>query len=192
MAYPPIISKASESDFQIAPAGSHTARCVDVVALGLVETQFGAKEKVEIWWVINENMDNGEPFLVRQRYNNSIHEMSTMGQHLASWRGKPFTPSEQAGFQIENVIGHGCMLNIVHREHGGKTYANVAGVMPLPKGVPAPPAPADYKRQIDRNPSRDVRSHYYAENGNAPAKNGAPAGNDPAGTNFMPDDDLPF
>ena len=31
-----------------------------------------------------------------------------------------------------------CLLNVVHREYNGKTYANIYGVTKMMKGVPAP------------------------------------------------------
>lgn len=56
---------------------------------------------------------------------------------LESWRGKPFTPEELAGFDLKNVLGLSCFVGVVHETKGDKTYANLASVMKLPKGMPA-------------------------------------------------------
>jgi len=188
----PLIAKAaSGNDFAPASAGPHAAICIDVVARGLQETTFGMKDKVWIIWAIDEDMEDGKPQIVLQQYTNSLHEKSQMGIQLAGWRGRPFTAEERAGFDLENVIGKKCLLNITHSTKGDRTYANVSSIMPLPKGMTAPDMPADYERHIDRNPSKDYRSNYYSEHGN-PVAESKPQ-NEPAMADaFGADDDLPF
>ncbi len=39
------------------------------------------------------------------------------------------------GFDIEKLVGKNCLINIVHNTKGDKTYANISGVMALPKGT---------------------------------------------------------
>lgn len=187
----PLISKAAGSnDFQPASIGPHAAICIDVVARGLQQTAFGAKDKVWIIWAIDEDMDDGKPQIVLQQYTNSLHEKSHMGRHLAGWRGKPFTDAERDGFDLENLIGKKCLLNITHSQNAGRTYANVDSIMPLPKSMTAPNMPADYERHIDRNPSKDYRSNYYSENGNP--VNEQPKSEPATADAFAGDDDLPF
>jgi hypothetical protein len=61
---------------------------------------------------------------------------------LESWRGRKFSDSERKGFELKNLLGKVCFLNIVHAQRGDKTYANVASVMPVPDGI-ASPAPVN-------------------------------------------------
>ena len=55
----------------------------------------------------------------------------------ASWRGRDFTAEELDAFNLRNIVGAPCLMNIIHTEgKDGKTYANIAGLMRLPKGMP--------------------------------------------------------
>ncbi|MBQ8737777.1 MAG: hypothetical protein IJY78_08185, partial [Bacteroidaceae bacterium] len=50
---------------------------------------------------------------------------------------KPFTEDELRGFNLTNIVGAPCLLSIVHNERNGNTYADVNGIMKLPKGFGA-------------------------------------------------------
>ena len=50
-----------------------------------------------------------------------------------SWRGKPFTQEEMRRFDLKNILGAWCMLNVIERPgNDGKMYTNVNGVTPVP------------------------------------------------------------
>ncbi len=115
-------------EFIPAPDGIHSGICVDAVDLGIVESTFGKKHMVKLVWEIEAKMDDGRPFLVQKRYTASLHEKSSLAKDLRSWRGKPFTPEEMKGFDIEKVVGAPCQLVIVHAEKEGAVYANVQNV----------------------------------------------------------------
>jgi len=126
---------------------------VDVVDLGLVEVTFQGKtqrrHKVVLVWQIDEVMDNNQPFLCRRRYSNSLHEMASLRRDLASWRGRDFSEQELLGFDLETLIGVGCLLNVIHETKNGQVFANVNSIMKLPKNMTAP-MPRDYVRVVDR------------------------------------------
>src|SRR5215471_13420387 len=153
----PIIAKAG-TDFIPAPEGSHPAVCVDVVDLGILELTFNGrtekKHMIRLVWQINESAPNGKPFTVSRRFTLSLHKKAALRAVLESWRGRAFTDTELRGFDIETQIGMPCLLNVVHNSHDGSTFANVAGVMRLPKGLEAP-KPSDYVRVKDRQNSQD-------------------------------------
>jgi hypothetical protein len=148
----PIIAKAGPS-FTPAPQGPHAGICVDILDHGLVESTYQGekrlKYKITIVWQIDENMDDGRPFLVRRLYTNSLHEKSSLRRDLESWRGRPFTNTELQAFDLENLLSVPCLLNVIHQQRDGATYANVASVMRLPKDMRAP-TPRDYVRVCDR------------------------------------------
>ena len=148
----PIFAKAGAS-FVPAPAGTHAAVCVDVIDHGMLEVTYQgktqSKHKITVSWQIDENMDNGKPFLVRRRYTNSLHEKASLRRDLESWRGRAFTEKELDGFDLESLLSVGCLLNVLHECRNGSTYANVASVMRLPKNMTAP-TPRDYIRVCDR------------------------------------------
>ena len=149
----PIVAKASSSSYIPAPAGTHAAVCVDVVDLGVMEVNFGGKtkkqHKINIVWQIDEVREDNKPYQLWKRYTLSLHEKAGLRKDLESWRGRPFTPDELEGFDVEAVLNVGCMLSVIHNVKDGSTYANVAAVMKLPKGMTAP-TPRDYMRVCDR------------------------------------------
>lgn len=150
-----IAKKTGGAQYDPAPAGVHVAVCVDVIDLGLLEVTYSGKtkkqHKVRLAWQIGEDREDGKPFLVQKQYTLSLSEKATMRADLESWRGRPFTPAEEGGFDVETIIGAPCMLNIVHETKEGKTYANIKAVMPLMKGA-SKIVPRDYVRVCDRPP----------------------------------------
>jgi hypothetical protein len=74
----------------------------------------------------------------------SWSEKANLRLDLQSWRGKAFTQEEMRKFDLKNVLGAFCMLNVIERPgQDGKTYTNVNGVTPVPamikqNGLPAP------------------------------------------------------
>jgi hypothetical protein len=146
------IPKPNESsEFANAPAGTHLALCYRFIDLGTQETNFldsaGNKKmahKVLIGWELpDELMDNGKPFVVQQRYTWSMSDKANLRKDLESWRGKSFEDKDfgPGGFNVKNVLGKPCVLTIVHKEDGGKVYANIASVGKPMKGMQAPAAP---------------------------------------------------
>ena len=151
---PKATSSGGGRTFQAAPAGVHQAVCVDVVDLGLVEVtwqgQTKRQHKVSLRWQIDEARDDGKPFLVSKRYTLSLSDRATLRRDLEAWRGRPFTDADlRDGFEVDDVLGANCLVNIVHRTKDGTTYANVDAIMPLVKGMPKLVA-RDYVMQRDR------------------------------------------
>ena len=147
----PIIAKDNRKDFTPAPEGLHQAVCVDVVDLGMQETQWGMRQKVELWWQIEtDNPETQKPFEVRQRYTLSLNEKSTLRHHLEAWRGRKFTAEELKGFDMEKLLGVNCQLQVVWNiTDNGATFANVQAVVPLGKGM-TKIQPREFIRHQDR------------------------------------------
>ncbi|MEO1767814.1 phage replication initiation protein, NGO0469 family [Thiobacter aerophilum] len=134
---------AESQAYELPPAGSLPARCCHVIDLGTqtVEYQGEAKQqhKIAIAWQLDECRSDGEPFTVSRRFTASLHEKAALRQFLESWRGRPFTLEELKGFDIRKLINAPVLLNIVHAERGGNTYAEIRGASPLPRGMTPPP-----------------------------------------------------
>src|SRR5580700_4442984 len=129
----PIYASAkSGSNFKPAPAGTHPAVCCDVIDLGILEVNFNGKtkkqHKINLVWQIDELRDDNRPFLVRKRYTLSLHEKAGLRKDLESWRGRPFTDAELDQFDVESVLGVGCLLSVIHvpAKSPGDVYANIA------------------------------------------------------------------
>ncbi len=135
------------SSFEITPAGMHLARCYMVCDLGIQETEWQGNikhlHKVKISFELSNELMSGEnggkPFSVSQKYTVSMGDKAKLREHLESWRGTRFTQQELDDFDLSFILGESCYLNVVHNESGGRTYANIASINPVPKGVECPP-----------------------------------------------------
>jgi hypothetical protein len=139
------------------PEGLWAAVCVDVVDLGMVDGQWGEKHKCRIVWELSAKMDDGRPFTAQKQYTVSLNEKASLYKDLKSWRGKPFTPEELAGFDVEKVLGAPCQLVITQEEKDGSVYGNITAVMKAdPKSKLK--ASGQYVRVKDRTPKEDSAS----------------------------------
>ena len=137
--------------FVPAPEGLHQAVCCDAIDLGVVETKFGAKPRVELRWLINELNEDGRLFMVSKKYTASLNEKASLRQDLEAWRGKKFTKPELKGFDIEQLVGVNCQVQIVHAVlDDGLDVRKRAAVVPLAKGMQKMTVPDDFVRKVDR------------------------------------------
>ena len=136
------VSASEGSSIQPIAEGTYVAICNMLIDLGLQynETYKNSSRKVLIGWEIpDETYEyDGETRrkTLSKRYTASLGERATLRQDLISWRGRDFTQEELAAFDLKNIVGASCMLNVIHKESGGKTYANISGIMSLPKAMP--------------------------------------------------------
>lgn len=134
-----IVKDTGGSDFEPVSAGSHVAICTTLAGFGLQETPWGTKEKLALTFTIpGETVEiEGEdkPRVLTETYTASLSEKATLRKVLEAWRGKSFTPEELAGFDMKKILGKPCMITVVHVTKGDRTYANIAGVGAMPKGM---------------------------------------------------------
>lgn len=137
-----MVTDTGGGDFKLVPQGTHIAVCFLVADVGMQPTSYGPKHKIIMGWELPQEtieVDGVEkPMIIYQNYTASLSEKANLRQDLESWRGKAFTPQELAGFDLFNVLGHPCMVSVIHNESGQKTYANVQTVTSLPKGMEKP------------------------------------------------------
>lgn len=149
----PIMVSDSGGNFTPAPEGQFAAVCCDVVDLGMETSTYDGEERerhmVRLCWQIDEDMENGKPFLVMSKFNLTLNEKGRLRPFLESWRGKAFTEQETEGFDLESLIGVGALLQIAHNRKGQKVYSNINSIMKLPKGTRAPKI-RDYVRVCER------------------------------------------
>lgn len=134
-----VATDSGGGDYELPESG--VGICCQVIDLGTQESQWGAKHKVDLGWEMCDQAsrgNGGKPLLTRQRYTLSTNELAKLRQHLEGWRGRKFTPEEVKAFDLKDILDKPCYLNIIHEERDGKTYANVTGIMPVPKGLPVP------------------------------------------------------
>lgn len=164
----PIIATASKP-YALHPTGLAQCVCVDVVDVGMVEVPtYSDKEKargprlahkVNIIWQSEELDEQGEPIQLRRRYTLSLDKKASLRRDLESWRGRPFTDEELKGFDLEKLIWANCFINVIHEQRDDKTYANVASISPLRKGVAHITPSASYVRVKDRPVEGQAEQH---------------------------------
>lgn len=146
------------SDYEPLSAGMHHAICYGIIDLG-TQPGFGnfpPRRKAAFLWEIpaeriqltKDGVQKDLPRGISAQFTLSLASKGKLRPMLESWRGRPFTPEELAGFDLKTVLGANCFLNVVHAngtgQNAGKVYANVASVNPLAKGM---------KRLTSENPT---------------------------------------
>jgi hypothetical protein len=144
------IPEPSGGDFELAPAGAHVATCFRFIDLGtqLIDYQGQKKTQRKVllsWELSEERLTKGEfagqPFTMGKKYTWSMSEKASLRKDLESWRSRAFVEADFKGpnrFNIRNVVGAACLLQISHEDNDGKTYANIKAITSLPKGMQKP------------------------------------------------------
>lgn len=132
-----MVVSGSTEQFETPPTGLQPAVCVNVFDVGF---QKGLNDKIQkkaviLWELVEKKTDNTR-FLVTKIYTASLNEKANLRKDLASWRTRDFTESELAGFDLDNIIGKPCQLNLVATSRNGNTYVNIDSVLPAMKGGP--------------------------------------------------------
>ena len=136
------------TNYAPAPAGNHFARCVQMIDMGTHANKFDAtkpdQRKVRLTFELPTEQrefkdgDGLKPHLVSKKFTLTMHEKGSLRGFLQAWRGKDFTADEAKRFDVSVLLGKCCLLNIIHESKGEKTYANIASVSPLVKGMTEP------------------------------------------------------
>ena len=139
-------TKPEGSSYPPIPAGTHKAIIYGIVDEG---TQYSERfnkssRKVRIMWELpgvridiqkDGEPDKNVPRVTSKEYTLSLHEKSNFTKDCVSLRGSGWDTVElEAGYDPVNLMGIPCLLQIVHTTKDGKTYANIAGIVPMPIG----------------------------------------------------------
>jgi hypothetical protein len=135
----------TQKDFKIAPAGNHIARLYSIIDLGHQATDWKGEakimHKVVFTWELHGDddaglplkTDDGKPLIVSKRYTVSLGDQARLRQDLEAWSGKKMTAEDRKTFDLKNLLGKFCMVNITHSEDG--KYANISGISPVPSAL---------------------------------------------------------
>ena len=94
-----------------------------------------------MWDIVGETVTiNGEelPRTINREYKMSLHEKAMLYKDLCAWRGRAFTPEELQGFNVANVLGAPCQIQVIHETKNERTYARIGAIMAMAKGMPKP------------------------------------------------------
>lgn len=177
------ITNKPGSDYKPAPEGIHSALCVDVIDLGLVETAYGEKPKLRLVFELEAKMDDGRPFIQTKPFTASLHQKSTLNGFISKWRGRPIGENETV--DLDKLLGAQATLVISHvtaQDGSGKVFSSIDAVSkPTKKLV----ASGEYDPAAARQRIADYKAKAPAT-GKPVAKVNKPAPVEPA------DDEDPF
>ncbi len=148
------IVKANEgSSIEPLDEGLYTGVCTKLIDLGWQYSEKYDKRYHKImlgWDIAGEKIElsTGERVnrTMWKEYSMSLGDKSTLRKDLQSWRGKAFTIQELAGFDLCQILGAPCQIQIIHTEKNGNKYANISAIIAMPKGMSKPEG--DYNTTI--------------------------------------------
>ncbi len=123
------------------PAGTHQAVLVAIIDLGTQMEDYQGEQKkarkVFLAWELVQERAAGMPHghVIGKQYTLSYHQKAALRGLIKGWRGKDLADGEE--FDLAKLKGKSCLVNVTHSTSGERTYANLGGVSPLPKGMPA-------------------------------------------------------
>lgn len=136
---------ASKTDV---PKGNHVARLYQIIHIGTVSYQWQGETKQQdkirlTFELCNERKvfeEGGEPkpFSISREFGFSMGRKSHLRPFVEGMLGVAFHDEEAYAFDIEQLLGEVCLLNVVHVEKNGNIYAEIQGASQLPKGMEAP------------------------------------------------------
>lgn len=128
------------------PPGMHIARCYRLIDMGTQPKSYQGQPKGEARKIMvsfellgEDRMDDGKPFTISKSWFLSMHEKASLRKDLESWRGRPFTPEEEAGFDVSKLLGAYCLLNVIQETGAdGNVFTRISAITPVVKGMPKP------------------------------------------------------
>jgi hypothetical protein len=125
-------------DFRPHVEGIHPAVCVDVMYLGLVESEFQGQKrlvnKVRVVFETEQRNEEGKNCIISKTFTASLHQKAKLAEFLGKWRGRPVMPGES--IDLAKLIGANATLVISHQQNlVGRTYASIDAVSKPTKRV---------------------------------------------------------
>lgn len=145
----PLKAPASNKEFEIVPAGNHVARLYRIVHIGTIKGEYMGVEKdvdtIMLGFELPEEkrvFKEGEPekpFAISGEYTLSMGPKANLRKLVEGMIGRAMDDEEANDFDILELIGQPCLLNVIHKTSGaGKEYAKIQAATPLPKSMTAP------------------------------------------------------
>ena len=157
------LSVNNGTTFEPIAEGTHTAVCDRIIDLGkqVGLEEFGGKiaPKLFIGWLVTDEYDqegNQKEKRIGRIYTASLDKKSSLRKDLEAWRGRPFTDEELQDFDMDNVLGAGCMLNVAHQQNGDKIREKINGIVALPRGMKLEPPAETISFVLDKTTAENI------------------------------------
>lgn len=140
-----ILSANEGSGYTPIEEGTYVASCFGLVDIGdeYSEQYDKASPKFMILWELvgagTTTVDGKERNrFISKTYTKAFSPKANIRKDLRAWRGREFTDEELKAFDMVNILGAPCQIQIINTSKDGKTYSNMGAIMNLPKGMPKP------------------------------------------------------
>jgi hypothetical protein len=125
------VLQSKVGDFKPHPEGIHPATCVDLIDLGMVESEWQGQKrmvnKVRLVFESEQRGEDGKNCIVTKTFTASLHPKAKLAEFLGKWRGRPVVPGES--IDLAKLIGANCTLVVSHQQNMvGRTYASIDAV----------------------------------------------------------------
>ena len=129
---------------EIVPAGTHVARCYQMIHIGTIEWEYQGEKKftnkIRLSFELPNELRDYGAMSISQEYTMSLHEKSNLRRDLQAWMGRELYPGELKEFDITEMIGHPVLLSIIHKtSNAGHEFAAISSFSSMMEGVECPP-----------------------------------------------------
>jgi hypothetical protein len=127
--------------------GAWAAVCSGYIQLGTHTSSFGGEEarrapRIMITWFMPDQRRD-----INRRYGLTMHPKGSLRPAIEAMVGK-LTPEMEAEFDLDHILGRPCLLEVKQKvKPDGKTFAEIANVGTLPRGMPRP-APVETRTYV--------------------------------------------
>lgn len=150
------VPKTDTKPRELVPEGNHVATLYNILYMGTIETPYinpdGTKKeqyKVRLTFELPEELREFErdgetiklPMVISKECTLSLYKgtqtavLRTIAHALI---GQALKDEEAESFDIDDLLGKSCMVEVTHEEYDGNKYAKAVGFGSLPKGLKAP------------------------------------------------------
>jgi hypothetical protein len=204
------VAKSEGEPRELVPAGNYLGVICGVYDLGTQSGgQYGPKPQILVQWELHKRRGPARDaksniLTISNFYTLSFGDKANLRKDVEAMLGKTFSEEEaKAGYDIEDLLGKACRLQIVHEpKQGGGTRDQIGAIMALDDDDDAPRGELSEAyfeiKEGDRTIPETVPEwikkliHRSKEFGGGNPVNGRPAARQPVGATAGGDDDIPF
>lgn len=139
MGFPKLTPQSSLPPRETCPEGTYQGELIRAYYIGTQVPKnpaYKPSKKIMLVWEIDEpRTESDGNHLIITTVTYSLNEKSGLTRLLKPVLGKSFPVGQNDELDIPAMIGSRMMVAVTHSDHEGKTYANVASISPLPRGM---------------------------------------------------------
>lgn len=146
----PSASQSPNKPKELIPPGNYLGRVYSVIHIGVVDGEWQGKptqnDKIRIGFELpleTKVFKEGEepkPLVISREFNLTMGTKSTLRPIVEGIIGAKLTDPEAFSFDMNDLIGYSCMVNVIHESFQGNEFAKIMNTAPVPKGMDVPEA----------------------------------------------------